>query len=200
MNGAAAVGTSTNYAREDHRHPTDTTLAPLTSPHFTGDPTAPTPADGDNDTSIATTAFVNKAVAAGSAPVAATYQEFLANSAPTKMLTPGPFWNAANSYVVTDATTVQINLALGINFYWVINAVRTLGNVINGKDGQQGYLIIRQGPGGNNYINGWGSQWLFPGGVKPPAISSTPYAIDVWQYYYMSGNGMLVTNVLQGFA
>ena len=32
--------------------------APLASPAFTGNPTAPTPATGDNDTSIATTAFV----------------------------------------------------------------------------------------------------------------------------------------------
>lgn len=32
--------------------------APLASPAFTGDPTAPTPANTDNDTSIATTAFV----------------------------------------------------------------------------------------------------------------------------------------------
>jgi hypothetical protein len=41
--------------------------APLASPTFTGDPKAPTPAPGDNDTSIATTAFVTAAVvAAGS--------------------------------------------------------------------------------------------------------------------------------------
>jgi hypothetical protein len=33
------------------------------SPQLTGDPTAPTPAPGDNDTSIATTAFVNAALA-----------------------------------------------------------------------------------------------------------------------------------------
>jgi hypothetical protein len=33
-------------------------LAPLASPTFTGDPKAPTPATADNDTSIATTAFV----------------------------------------------------------------------------------------------------------------------------------------------
>jgi len=32
--------------------------APLDSPSFTGDPKAPTPSTGDNDTSIATTAFV----------------------------------------------------------------------------------------------------------------------------------------------
>jgi hypothetical protein len=33
-------------------------LAPLASPIFTGDPRAPTPATADNDTSVATTAFV----------------------------------------------------------------------------------------------------------------------------------------------
>jgi hypothetical protein len=38
--------------------------APLASPVFTGDPKAPTPTPGDNDTSIATTAFVTAAVAA----------------------------------------------------------------------------------------------------------------------------------------
>lgn len=35
------------------------TYAPLASPTFTGDPKAPTPTTSDNDTSIATTAFVN---------------------------------------------------------------------------------------------------------------------------------------------
>lgn len=36
-------------------------LAPKASPVFTGNPTAPTPSPGDNDTSIATTAFVTAA-------------------------------------------------------------------------------------------------------------------------------------------
>jgi hypothetical protein len=38
--------------------------APLASPGFTGNPTAPTPLAADNDTSIATTAFVKTAIAA----------------------------------------------------------------------------------------------------------------------------------------
>lgn len=43
---------------------------PLNSPVFTGDPRAPTPLPGDNDTSIATTAFVNTAInGAGLAPL-----------------------------------------------------------------------------------------------------------------------------------
>lgn len=39
-------------------------VAPLASPAFTGNPTAPTPSPGDNDTSIATTGFVTAAVTA----------------------------------------------------------------------------------------------------------------------------------------
>lgn len=35
-NGTAAVGTSKKYARADHVHPTDTTLAPKAAPTFTG--------------------------------------------------------------------------------------------------------------------------------------------------------------------
>lgn len=42
----------------------DALKAPLASPALTGNPTAPTPSQGDNDTSIATTAFVNAEIAA----------------------------------------------------------------------------------------------------------------------------------------
>ena len=57
---AAALGNDPNFA---------TTMtnslalkAPLASPTFTGDPKAPTPAAGDSDTSIATTAYVQGAI------------------------------------------------------------------------------------------------------------------------------------------
>jgi len=64
---AAALGDDPNFAT------TMTTAlglkAPLASPAFTGNPTAPTPATSDNDTSIATTAFVKAVTAAMSAVV-----------------------------------------------------------------------------------------------------------------------------------
>lgn len=58
VDGTAAVGTSTAYAREDHVHPTDTSRAPLASPAFTGTPTAPTAALSEDSTIIATTEYV----------------------------------------------------------------------------------------------------------------------------------------------
>lgn len=63
----ATVNTGTN----DDQFVTSKTLndsaqlaskAPLASPVFTGNPTAPTPAVNDNDTSIATTEFVQTAI------------------------------------------------------------------------------------------------------------------------------------------
>lgn len=41
--------------------------ANIASPTFTGDPKAPTPPDGDNDTSLATTEFVRRAIALAAA-------------------------------------------------------------------------------------------------------------------------------------
>lgn len=45
-------------------------FAPLADPVFLGDPRAPTPPTNDNDTSIATTAFVKAAMASSVAGVA----------------------------------------------------------------------------------------------------------------------------------
>lgn len=58
VNGAAAIGTSTRYARADHVHPTDTSRAPLASPALTGTPTTPTAPVDTNTTQIASTAYV----------------------------------------------------------------------------------------------------------------------------------------------
>jgi len=63
MNGTAAVGTETKYAKGDHVHPTDTSRAPIASPEFTGTPKAPTAPAGTNNTQIATTQFVATAIA-----------------------------------------------------------------------------------------------------------------------------------------
>ncbi len=69
MDGVGSSGDSTLWARGNHRHPTDTTLAPLDSPQFTGMPTGPTPPTGNASQRLATTAFVAAAItAAGLTP------------------------------------------------------------------------------------------------------------------------------------
>ena len=71
---AAQIGAATTGALNGHvnntNNPHQVTLAqlggaPLNSPGFTGNPTAPTPALGDDDSSVATTAFVQATIASG---------------------------------------------------------------------------------------------------------------------------------------
>jgi len=61
MAGVASAGTAVEGARGDHRHPSDTSRAPLVSPALTGNPTAPTATVGDSTGTIANTAFVTAA-------------------------------------------------------------------------------------------------------------------------------------------
>ena len=58
VNGTGSSGSSTNFSRNDHVHPTDTSRAATASPTFTGTPLSTTAAADTNTTQIATTAFV----------------------------------------------------------------------------------------------------------------------------------------------
>ena len=80
---------STNYNTEW----VSLAYAPIASPTFTGDPQAPTPTAGDNDTSIATTAFVNTYCPSASTTTAgkvelATEAEAIAGTSTTLAVTP----------------------------------------------------------------------------------------------------------------
>lgn len=58
--------------------------APISSPVFTGDPKAPTPAVGDNDTSIATTAFVKTTTDNKASDLTSSYQTYTTNAITTQ--------------------------------------------------------------------------------------------------------------------
>jgi hypothetical protein len=107
IDGTATAGVSGLYSREDHVHPTDTTRAPIDSPVFTTAASAPTPAPGDNDTSIATTAFVTAALAAS----AVTFKNYMsgltlstAGASATFGIAAGMALDSANTVVMTLAS------------------------------------------------------------------------------------------------
>jgi len=137
MDGVAAVGIATKYAREDHKHPTDTSRAaaththvkaditdfahthaqgdvtdlitdlaakaPLASPALTGSPTSTTASANNNSTRIATTAYVDAAIALGA--------KIIVSDTPPAGATAGTLWwesDKGNLYLYyNDGNTSQ---------------------------------------------------------------------------------------------
>lgn len=92
----------------------DTNIAPLDSPPFIGNPTAPTPPKGDNDTSIATTAFVQTAIdeVLNASPVM-TFKGVLTETVPGKndyemLVRPWPA-DIGDTYAIGVNCTVDTN-------------------------------------------------------------------------------------------
>ena len=96
MDGVASSGDSTRWARGNHRHPVDTSRAPLDSPGLTGIPLAPTPPVTDDSTRIATTAFVMDAIdAAGLTPPPSDGQTYGFKNGAWVVLDLGTKWDKA---------------------------------------------------------------------------------------------------------
>lgn len=130
---AAALGNDANFSA------TMTSAlaakAPLASPTLTGTPGAPTAAAGTNTTQIATTAFVQAALALLSTPV-----------------------------TLTDGATITPDLATGRVFSVTLAGNRTLANPSNQVAGQSGRILVKQDATGSRTL-GYGTAWKFAGGT-----------------------------------
>lgn len=140
----------------------DSTKAPLASPALTGNPTAPTPTPGDNDTSIATTAFVRANVSTPRVGGAAS------------SATPTPDVDSQDLYDLTA-------LAVAAGF------VNPTGTPVNGQK-----LIIRIKDNGAARALTWGTAYIAGGANLPSTtilskiltlgfIYNTANALNKWQ-------------------
>lgn len=111
--------------------------APLASPALTGNPTAPTPAMGDNSTKLATTAFIALTLAG------------------LKSIQP-----------LTDGATITPDFAAAENFSVTLGGNRTLANPSNITAGQSGVIAVSQDATGGRTL-AFGSYWKFEGGAVP---------------------------------
>jgi hypothetical protein len=112
--------------------------APIASPTFTGDPKAPTPSPGDNDTSIATTAFVTAAIAAIDFPRAELVGSATASGATVSItgLPSSPMFVVVFSEVShNDAGTPTLRVALsddnGANYGTAFTVSSPLGSGVS---------------------------------------------------------------------
>lgn len=104
---AAAPGTANQYARADHVHPSDGTRAPLDSPHFTGNPVAPTAQQHDASYSIATTEFVMREIEENTADIIDSPLLIGTPRAPTPGIDDNTDLIATTEYVQNQGGTAQ---------------------------------------------------------------------------------------------
>jgi hypothetical protein len=131
--------------------------APLDSPHFVGNPTAPTPSPGDNDTSLATTAFVTASVA-GLAPL--NSPAFTGNPvAPTPAGGDNDTSIATTAWVQTEATRFLPYPGSGVT--WAAGTGAPTANLARGSLWSQ----VDGGVGSTLWVSQGGGAWLAVGGV-----------------------------------
>jgi hypothetical protein len=133
--------------------------------------------------------------------VAATAAEYVANSAPTKMLTPGAVWGAAALLAVTPSgSTFTIDMNAGLDFNLTLTAAgMTMANPTNSKVGQKGIIYLSQDATGGRTITTWGSAWKFPGGIKP-TLSTGASTIDAISYVVTAAGAFICCTFSAGFA
>ena len=148
------IGVSLLYARQDHVHPTDISRAPILSPAFEGEPTAPTPTLGDSSNNIATTAFVQET--GGVIPPIGSVLPFAGSTAPAN-------WMLAQGQLISRTTFANLFNTPGIGItYGAGDGVTTFGlpdyrgRVPAGVDASAGRLttatVTSNGLGGTDLL------------------------------------------------
>ncbi len=156
MDGAAAVGAGTTWARADHVHPSDTTRAPIASPTFTGTPTAPTAANATATTQLATTAFVRAGTATNDNAAAGQVGEFVTAARTTNLaLATGVGANLTTISLTAGDWDVDgnVNLLFGAEGTVAAGSVSlTSGAASGGADGS-GYAQINVATASLTYVS-----------------------------------------------
>lgn len=152
--GSAAVQNTSYFdlagaaaAEQSRAEGVEATLAPLTSPVFTGTPLAPTAAPGTNTTQIATTAFVAAALSGTSAAgalLAANNLSDLANAA-TARTNLGLGAAATANFGTTAGTAAQGNDSR------ITGALQTTGGTMSGSIAMGGKQITGMQALGSSY-------------------------------------------------
>ena len=123
------------------------------SPAFTGNPTAPTPTTGDNDTSIATTAFVNTQLAStGLGGSAQTWQNLTSSRA------------INTTYTNSTGKPIMISIV-------VANSSTSVTVTIDG-------VVAKLSPAGGSSAFSDGGTFIVPNGATYSVAAS--YAISYW--------------------
>jgi hypothetical protein len=183
---AAAVRTTIGAPATSHNH----AAADITSGTFLhergGLEADVSAADGFPEISSGVTTIRQKATAA----------HYRANTA-DKVLTTDKAWSAMAEVTLTDAATVAVDLATGLDFTVTLASNRTLGNPSNVTAGKRGRIRVVQDATGSRTLS-FAANYKFAG-ASPPVLTTTANAEDYLYYDCVSATKIVVTS-LKGVA
>ena len=113
-------------------------------------------------------------------PVKASGAEVRTGTDDAKFVTTKSIYDAAAPVALTDAATVAVDLATGINFTLTLGGNRTLGAPSNAKPGASGVIIVKQDATGSRTL-AYNTAWKFFGGS--PTLSTAANAVDMISYF-----------------
>lgn len=122
-----------------------------------------------------------------------TAAQFQANTS-GKALSTDKVWSAADTVALTDAATVAVDLATGINFSVTLGGNRTLGAPSNTKNGQSGVIWITQDGSGSRTL-AYNAAYKFAGGTAP-VLSTTAAAVDAL-CYQVKGSSFIFASLVK---
>jgi hypothetical protein len=152
-------------------------------------------ADGGTGASTAADAFTALKQAATTSATGvielATAAEYRTGTDTARIPAIDQIWAAADYVTLTDAATVAVDLATGINFTVTLGGNRTLGAPSNTKNGQTGVIeIIQDGTGSRTLA--YNAVWKFSTGTAPTLTTTATYK-DYLFYQVVSSSFIIAT-------
>lgn len=111
----------------------------------------------------------------------ATAEQFRAKTDDASALTAKEVFDAAAPVTLSDAGTIAVNMANGLNFEVTINGNRTLGNPTNVTPGTCGTIYIAKTAASRTLA--FASNWKFPDGGTAPSLTAVADAVDALHWY-----------------
>jgi len=112
-----------------------------------------------------------------------TRVSLLTGTSTTELVTPAALYAAQASQSLTYASSLTLNLTLGLNWHVTLSGALTLTNPAGMIAGQSGRIRITQ-PAGPSAALSLGSYWKFPNATIPTLSSSTSSSVvDLLVYF-----------------
>ena len=110
----------------------------------------------------------------------ATASEIWTGTSTAKYLSPDKLFDSAAPVTLTDAATIAVDMATGINFNVTLAGNRTLGNPTNAKAGQSGRIRVTQDGTGSRTL-AYAANWKHV--TAAPTLATAIGAVDLFAYF-----------------